>query len=205
MKTFGIPSTEQLTRLPVLPNGEPDWLAATPEGRYMLADPRAPWNAPDPEPPAADPEAPEQPQPEPINRDPAAYPGLLWTPPEVVPLIKLPTPSTPAGQVAEPVLVWETDRVERDWNIRDMTPEELAASTRKIWPDAGAFLAEFTESEQESIAMSADPVVGRLRLMLSTWRARLFSDDPRVAGGLQYLESISIITPQRHAIILQNP
>jgi hypothetical protein len=108
----------------------------------------------------------------------------------------------PAGKVADPVLVWHADRVERDWSIRDMTAEELAASTRKVWADAGEFFAEFTDAEQEGIATSTHPVVGRLRLLLSTWRARLFSDEPRVAGGLIYLESINIITPARRAAIL---
>lgn len=204
MKTFGIPSIEQLISLPVTSDGDPNWLAATPEGQYTLADPRAPWNAPDPEPQEVDPEAAEQPQPEPINRDPDAYPGLLWTPPVVVPLVKMPAPTVAAGQTADPVLEWYDDRVERDWVVRDMTPEELAVSTRKVWADAGEFFAEFTDAEQEGIATSAHPVVGRLRLMLATWRARLFSDDPRVAGGLQLLVAVGILTPERHTAIL-NP
>jgi hypothetical protein len=202
MKTFGIPLIRQLISLPLTSDGDPNWLAATPEGQFTLADPRAPWNAPDPEPPAADPEAPEQPQPEPINRDPDAYPGVLWTPPDLIPFVKLPAPSVPAGKVADPVLVWHADRVERDWSIRDMTDEEIAASNRKVWADAGKFVAEFTDAEQEGIATSTHPVVSRLRLMLATWRARLFSDDPRVAEGLQLLEAVEIITPQRRTTIL---
>jgi len=110
--------------------------------------------------------------------------------------------SLPAPPSHNPATQHPPEWIDGAWVVRDMTPEEIAAAARKVWPDTGAFLAEFTESEQEDIAMSADPVVGRLRLMLSAWRARLFSDDPRVAGGLQYLESISIITLQRHTAIL---
>lgn len=198
MKTFGIPTTHNLISLPTLAGGTPDWLNATPDGRFTVADPRAPWNAPDPEP---DPENPDVP-PTPINRDPSAYPGVLWVPPAVVPLVKLPAPTLSSGQTADPVLEWYADMVERDWIVRDMTLEELAASTRKVWADAGVFFAEFTDAEQEAIATSTHPVVGRLRLMLSTWRARLFSDDPRVSGGLQLLESVGILTPERRTSIL---
>jgi hypothetical protein len=205
MKTFGIIEQKRLISLPDDGTGNPDWMSAAPDGMYTADDPRAPWNAPDPEPPAADPEAPEQPQPEPINRDPDAYPGVLWTPPDVIPFVKLPAPSVPAGKVADPVLVWHAERVERDWSIRDMTDEELAASTRKVWADAGEFFAEFTDAEQEGIATSTHPVVGRLRLMLATWRARLFSDDPRVAGGLQLLEAVGILTTARKLEILTKP
>ena len=203
MKTFGIPSIQQLISLPVTPDGEPDWLAATPEGQFTLADPRAPWNAPDPEPQEADPEAAEQPHPEPINRDPDAYPGLIWTPPTVVPLVKMPAPTVAAGQTVDPELEWYPDRVERDWIVRDMTPEELAASTRKVWKDTGEFWAEFTDAEAQAIATSSHPVVRQLVVTLSTWRSVLYSDDPRVAGGLQLLEAVGILTPARRAAILQ--
>lgn len=202
MKTFGIPANNNLISLPTASDGEPDWLAAAPEGRFTLADPRAPWNAPDPEPQEVDPEAAEQPQPEPINRDPAAYPGLIWTPPVVVPLVKLPAPTVAAGQTADPVLEWYPDRVERDWVVRDMTPEELAAATRKVWPDTAHFWGEFTDTEAESIAISTHPYVRRLAATLYTWRSVLFSDDPRVAGGLQLLEAVGILTPERRTAIL---
>lgn len=200
MKTFGISSTLKLVDLPVTPYGEPDWFAATPPGMFTAEDPRAPWNAPDPVLPED--AAPDTPQPEPIDRDPAAYPGLLWTPPDVVPLVKLPIPAVLDGQAADPVLVWKEDRVERDWIIRDMTEGELASSARKVWTDAGEFFAEFTESEQELIATSTHPVVGRLRFMLATWRSRLFSDDPRVTGGLDLLEAVGILSPERRSQIL---
>lgn len=206
MRTFGIPATGQLISLPTTPDGNPDWLAATPEGRFTLADPRAPWNAPDPDLQQVNPDDAEQPQPEFINRDPDAYTGLLWTPPNVVPLVKLPAPIVQSVQIATPVLEWYHDRVERDWVVRDMTPEELAAAARKVWADTAEFWAEFTDEEAEAIAVSAHPVVRRLALMLATWRARLFSDDPRVAGGLQLLEAVGILTSQRRVAIMQpNP
>ena len=206
MKIFGIPLIQQLIELPLTEGGEPNWLAAAPEGMYVRDDPRAPWHAPDPDPEPADPanpEAPDQPQPEPINRDPDAYPGILWTPPEVIPFHKIPAPSAPAGQVAEPVLVWHADRVDRDWTLRDMTPAELAAANRKVWPDTAHFWGEFTDAEAESIAISTHPSVRRLSMTLATWRAVLHSDDPRVAGGLQLLEAVGILTPARRAAILQ--
>ena len=204
MKTFGLTETQRLIQLPADTDGQPIWINHSPEGMHVRDDPRAPWNAPDPEPQEVDPAAPERTQPEPINRDPDAYPGLLWTPPVVVPLVKMPPPTVAGGQAADPMLVWHADRVERDWSIRDMTAEELAASTRKVWADAGEFFAEFTDAEQEDIATSTHPVVGRLRLMLATWRARLFSDEPRVAGGLQLLVAVGILTPERHTAILHS-
>jgi len=54
----------------------------------------------------------------------------------VVPLVKLPQPETAATQKAEPVLVWHEDRVERDWEIIDKTPEEIAAETARLYPNA---------------------------------------------------------------------
>jgi hypothetical protein len=208
MKTFGISSTLQLVDLPATPCGEPDWLAATPPGMFTAQDPRAPWNqdprapwnAPDPV--LSEDAAPDTPQLEPINRDPSAYPGLLWTPPEVVPLVKLAAPEVISGMVAEPLLVWHSDRVERDWEVRNMTAEELAASTRKIWANSAAFWEVFTSSEKEAIAVSAHPTVRALVITLSTWPSALFSDDPRVTSGLELLQAVGILTAERIAQIL---
>lgn len=201
MKTFGISTTHQLVNLPVTPEGLPDWMACTPEGRFVLEDERAPWNAPDPAPlPTFEIDG----EPAPLTavcRDPAGYPGVLWTPPQVVPLVKLPVPSVSADQIAEPVLHWYEDRVERDWEVRSMTPEELAEFTRKIWENTSAFFGEFSVPEAEAIAVSTHPTVCRLRLRLSTWAGRVFSDDPHVAGGLSLLVAVGILTSERRAEI----
>jgi hypothetical protein len=88
------------------------------------------------------------------------------------------------------------------WVVRDMTPEEIAAATRKVWPDTAHFWGEFTDAEAEAIAISTHPYVRRLAATLYTWRSVLFSDDPRVAGGLQLLEAVGILTPERRTAIL---
>jgi hypothetical protein len=53
--------------------------------------------------------------------------GDDWTPPQLVPLVKLPMPELPAGKTARPTLIWHADRVERNWILIDLTPEEIAA------------------------------------------------------------------------------
>jgi hypothetical protein len=40
-----------------------------------------------------------------------------WTPPTIVPLVKLPQPEDTLTHYSEPKLVWFEDRVERDWEI----------------------------------------------------------------------------------------
>jgi hypothetical protein len=40
-----------------------------------------------------------------------------WTPPEIVPLVKLDKPADTLTHYSEPKLVWFADRVERDWEI----------------------------------------------------------------------------------------
>lgn len=202
MKTFGIPSTSQLVNLPVTDDGLPNWLAATPDGVFTEEDPRAPWNAPDPVlPEVIEGQQPPEP-PTPINRNPLDYPDMLWVPPSVVPLIKLPAPSVASGHVAEPTLVWYADRVERDWSVRAMTEEEQAEASRKIWADSSAFWDALTSVERSAVATSTHPTVKELVLTLAIWRGRLFSDDPRVAGGLQLLQAVGILTPERAAEIL---
>ena len=88
------------------------------------------------------------------------------------------------------------------WVVRDKTLEELAADARKIWDDAAEFWAEFTDAEGEAIAVSTHPYVRRLAATLYTWRSRLFSDDPRVTGGLDLLEAVGILSPERRSQIL---
>lgn len=49
--------------------------------------------------------------------------GDDWTPPEIIPLVKLPQPTlNPLTEYCEPKLVWYEDRVERDWEIKSIPP-----------------------------------------------------------------------------------
>jgi hypothetical protein len=47
--------------------------------------------------------------------------GDDWQPPVLVPLVKLPMPELQAGQKAETRLVWFEDRVERDWQVDNLS------------------------------------------------------------------------------------
>ena len=126
-----------------------------------------------------------------------------WTPPEVVPLIKLDQPDcNPATHRCTPVLVWFPDRVERQWVSTLLTDEELAALARKIWPNAALFLSEFTMPELAAIELSLDPTIAALRLLLASWPTDIYSDDPRIIGGLSSLVAAGIITEARRGEIL---
>jgi hypothetical protein len=56
--------------------------------------------------------------------------GDDWVAPEIIPLVKLPKPEVDVlTQYVEPKLVWYEDRVERDWEIKEIPPgdpEEIA-------------------------------------------------------------------------------
>lgn len=110
-----------------------------------------------------------------------------------VPLIKIAEPETTSSEIAEPILVWFEDRVERQWTVRARTAEELV----KIWANAQAFMAEFTMTEKAGIALSTDPTIAALRLELSTWFSEVHSNDPRVIAGLDKLVELSILTETR--------
>lgn len=125
-----------------------------------------------------------------------------WTPPEIVPLVKLDPPSLAAGETCDPTLVWYSDRVERQWIVRDLSPEELATNARKVWPNASAFLGEFTMPELAAIELSTDPTIAALRLLLASWPADVWSDDPRIIMGLDALETAGIISAERRAEIV---
>lgn len=82
------------------------------------------------------------------------------------------------------------------WEVVDMTTEEIAAASRKTWPDAAAFLAEFSIEQLAAISLSTNPTVAALRLLLASWPADVWSDDPRIILGLGELVSDGIITAQ---------
>lgn len=126
-----------------------------------------------------------------------------WTPPAVVPLVKLEQPACdPATHRCTPALVWFEDRVERQWITDPLTPEEIAAAARKVWPNAALFLAEFTMPELAAIELSLDGTIAALRLLLASWPADIYSDDPRIIGGLSALVAAGIITEERRAEIV---
>jgi hypothetical protein len=83
-----------------------------------------------------------------------------------------------------------------------MPPEDPAASTRKIWPHAAAFLEEFTLPELAAISLSEDPMVAALRLLLAAWPGEVWSDDLRIGNGLAHLIDSGILSEARRAAIL---
>ena len=89
-----------------------------------------------------------------------------------------------------------------EWIVRDLSPDELAARARKVWPNAAAFLGEFTMPELSAISLSLDPTIAALRLLLASWPADIYSDDPRIVGGLSALVAAGIITEARRGEIL---
>lgn len=201
MKTYGILETHEVISIVTNDNGEPNIENLRPRGQYALDDKSAPWNRPDPVKPDDLPEdAPWTT--EVFSHDPADYPGLLWTPPVMAELVKLPRPDTAPGQTADPVLVWTETSVTRDWEIRDMTPTELPDSIRKTWATSQAFLSEFTIGEMAGIGLSAGPTIAALRLMLSAWSGQIYSNDEHVVTGLAALHLAGIITAERRAQIL---
>jgi hypothetical protein len=87
-----------------------------------------------------------------------------------------------------------------------LTSDEIAEiailAARKIWPNAALFLSEFTMPELAAISLSLDPTIAALRLLLASWPADIYSDDPRIVGGLSALVAAGIILEARRAEIL---
>jgi hypothetical protein len=73
---------------------------------------------------------------------------------------------------------------------------------RKIWLNSAAFLSEFTMPELAAISLSLDPTIAALRLLLASWPADVWSDDPRIVMGLDALESAGIINEARRGEIV---
>lgn len=84
-----------------------------------------------------------------------------WTPPAVVPLVKLEQPShDPATHRCEAVLVWYEDRVERDWQItaKIATPDEIYNTARSnlaaYWASQPAWIrGPFESSYQSAVSL----------------------------------------------------
>jgi hypothetical protein len=92
--------------------------------------------------------------------------------------------------------------VDGQWVSTPLTDDELAALARKTWPNAALFLSEFTMPELAAISLSLDPTIAALRLLLASWPADIYSDDPRIIGGLSALVAVGIITEARRGEIL---
>ncbi len=187
MKTYALLESKKLTSIFFDEDGNQRWDTLIPRGQYLDADPSAPWNQPG------------------QSTDPADYPGILWTPPLMAELVKIPKPEPIPGKIAEPVLVWTETSCTRDWEIRDMTPSELADSIRKVWASSIQFLGEFTMPELGGIGVSIDPTIAAMRLILSSWIGPIYSDDPRVVMGLAAIEAAGIISAERRAQIAPAP
>jgi hypothetical protein len=75
-------------------------------------------------------------------------------------------------------------------------------AARKTWPNAAAFLSEFSLEELAAISLSTDPTIAALRLLLASWPADVWSDDARIQLGLSKLVETEIIDETRKAAIL---
>ena len=53
-----------------------------------------------------------------------------WTPPAVVPLVKIDKPADTGTHTSEPILVWFDDRVERQWQPVPIPAAELRSAAR---------------------------------------------------------------------------
>jgi hypothetical protein len=96
--------------------------------------------------------------------------------------------------------------VTSSYDVVDLTSDEIAENAiivaRKTWPNAAAFLGEFTMSELSAISLSLDPTIAALRFLLASWPADVWSDDPRIIMGLDALETAGIITEARRGEIV---
>ena len=99
----------------------------------------------------------------------------------------------------------DTQKVEwgdTGWGVIDLTEEEIAAKTRKVWQTKAEFWNEFTNSEQIAIMDSTNTDIRLLDRQLVIWSGEVWSDDVRVQSGLNGLVAVGILTPERKVEIL---
>lgn len=121
----------------------------------------------------------------------------------VVPLIKLSKPEhNIITEYCEPKLIWYEDRVERDWDIKTKTAEEIVLAKRKIWKTKTDFWNELTNSEKASIISNETIEIKLLVEELRMWIGEVWSDDSRITQGLAALVFCGIITEERKNEIL---
>jgi hypothetical protein len=104
MKTFGILETQTLVSLHLYGDETPNLESIRPRDKWEQNNADAPWNQ--------------------ENADSEAdWSESIWIPPTIVPLVKLPQPTLDVTkEYCEPKLVWFSDRVERDWEIKTIPP-----------------------------------------------------------------------------------
>ena len=118
--------------------------------------------------------------------------------------------NNPKAQIYQPIppvpsFDEESQRVEwgdSGWVVIDLTQEEIAAKTRKVWQTKAEFWNEFTNSEQIAIMDSTNTDIRLLDRQLVIWSGEVWSDDVRVQSGLNGLVAVGILTPDRKVEIL---
>lgn len=115
-------------------------------------------------------------------------PGALWS----------------CGETYDSIVWLDTEQTKPTEAELETAWQELraAAAARKIWPNAQAFVAEFTPAEVAGIALSAAPTVAAMRFKLTTWFGEIHSDNADVLAGLDALVEATILTPERRTQIL---
>jgi hypothetical protein len=96
---------------------------------------------------------------------------------------------------------WKTEQLNQGW-MAQKTPEELAAETRKVWPNGEAFLRCMTLEELAAISLCPDPTIAALRLLLVARQAQVWSDDQELNLGLNRLVQLNLLTVERKTSIL---
>lgn len=100
--------------------------------------------------------------------------------------------------VADPVATVYAMSVVFDWQVRPKTADEL----RRIWTPL-EFLGRFTESELDDIERRRPFDVGvRTFYRTASFAQEIVSDDPRTIAGMDYLQSIGVLTEARKEQIL---
>lgn len=89
-----------------------------------------------------------------------------------------------------------------EWAQAAYDKQQAQAAARKVWPNAGAFVADFAPQEIVAIARSGDGTLTYLDYVLKTWQGPVHSDDPRVQAAFARLLAIGILTEARVAQLL---
>lgn len=121
---------------------------------------------------------------------------------KVIPLIKLDKPEYDSKLFyCAPKLVWFEDKVERDWDILELSAEQIAANNRHIYTKP-EFWSRFTVAEKAAIHRSNNDYVIAIYSDLNNWQGEIWNDEPRITQGMDYLEYAGILSAKRKAEIL---